>query len=138
LKKRFLEAGIRKYQSFVADLTKPLPGFDELREPFDLLLMDAPCSGSGTWSRNPEELYFFDIERIAYFRGLQESIFSNVISKLRSDGIFIYITCSVFSEENEGMVKFIREKYHLELLESTMIRGYVDKANTMFVARFRA
>ena len=138
LRKRLSEAGISKYESFVADLTKPLPNLAELRQPFELLLMDAPCSGSGTWSRNPEELFFFKKERIGYFRDLQEHIFSRAISRLKSNGILIYITCSVFHQENEGMVRFIRESTGLELLQSKLIKGYADKADTMFVASLRA
>ena len=138
LKKRFLEAGIKQYKAFAADLTKPFADLPELKIPFDLILMDAPCSGSGTWSRNPEELYFFKEQRIALFRQVQEQIFSRVVTKLKPRGIFIYITCSVFQQENEGMVKFIGENSTLQLVRSTLIKGYDDKADTLFVAGFRA
>jgi 16S rRNA (cytosine967-C5)-methyltransferase len=138
LKKRFIEAGIKNYQSFVADLTKPPNQFSALQIPFDLILMDAPCTGSGTWSRNPEELYFFNDMHIARFRQLQEKIFRNVITKIKSHGVFIYITCSVFQRENEGMVEFIRQNSSLQLIRSALIRGDKDKADTLFVASFKA
>ena len=57
LQQRFKSAGISSYGSFVADMnsdaTKPP------RSDFDLIICDAPCSGSGTWSRTPEQLSFF-------------------------------------------------------------------------------
>jgi 16S rRNA (cytosine967-C5)-methyltransferase len=137
-KNRIAEAGIKESRSFVADLSKSLPHFSELQTPFDLILMDAPCSGSGTWSRNPEELYFFKEMRIGQFRQLQEKIFKNVVTKIKPQGILIYITCSVFHEENDGMVEFIRQNSSLQLIQSSLIRGYSDRADTLFVASFRA
>ena len=138
LEKRFARAGIKKYKSFTADLRKPLPNIHQLKNPFDVVLLDAPCSGSGTWSRNPDELYFFDPKEIRYFRNLQEQIFSRVIVKIKPKGYFVYITCSVFHEENEGMVQYILENSALQLIQSNLVKGYMDKADTLFVASFRA
>jgi 16S rRNA (cytosine967-C5)-methyltransferase len=56
LRKRFERAGIRHYASFVADITSPR---FQLNKTFDIVLCDVPCSGSGTWSRTPEQLSFF-------------------------------------------------------------------------------
>jgi 16S rRNA (cytosine967-C5)-methyltransferase len=53
LKKRFEEAGIKKYEAFVADLSKPI----HPSKKYNFIICDAPCSGSGTWARTPEELY---------------------------------------------------------------------------------
>ncbi len=78
LKKRFEQAGIRNYRSFTFDLahsplTLPHP-------PFDLVICDAPCSGSGTWSRTPEQLRFFKKEKIEQYAQLQKSIALNAAS----------------------------------------------------------
>ena len=134
LKKRFETAGIKNYKSFIADLAVspcPLPVTD-----FQLIICDAPCTGSGTWSRTPEQLYFFKQRKIHDYTDLQQRIVSNVIPQLQKDGIFIYITCSVFKNENEEMVNFIKEKFHLQLVQMELLKGYDKKADSMFVAVF--
>ncbi len=57
LKKRFEKAGIKKYKSFIADLSSSR--FTIHHSLFDFIIYDAPCTGSGTWSRTPEQLCFF-------------------------------------------------------------------------------
>ena len=140
LKKRFENAGIKKYKSFVTDLTTqfPIPN-----SKFQIIVCDAPCTGSGTWSRTPEQLYFFDENlpagqagKIEEYSTLQKKIVSNVIPRLQSDGIFIYITCSVFRKENEEVVTFIKENFHLKLKQMEVLKGYDKKADSMFIAVF--
>lgn len=132
LKKRFAAAGIKNYQSFVADLTKPVSTFK--KEQFNLILADVPCSGSGTWSRTPEQLYYFDEEKIDEYAALQKQIITTVIPHLAPGGYLLYITCSVFKKENEEAVDFIKEKFHLELTRMELLKGYDKKADTMFAA----
>ncbi len=132
LKKRFLSAGIKNYKSFIADLTLPVKGFKDKK--FDLILADVPCSGSGTWSRTPEQLLFFDQKKIEEYALLQKKIVSNLIPHLLPGGYLLYITCSVFSKENEEVIEFIKEKFHLELVKMEILEGYNQKADTMFAA----
>lgn len=141
LKKRFSAAGIKNYQSFIADLQtsnfKPQTYPERSRRTdFQLIICDAPCTGSGTWSRTPEQLYFFKEEMIGEYAALQKQIVSNVIPHLQQNGIFIYITCSVFKKENEEVVNFIKEKFHLRLLQMELLKGYDKKADSMFAASF--
>lgn len=132
LKERFKKAGIKNYKSFVADLTDPR--FKLPNTVYDLIIADVPCSGSGTWARTPEQLYFFEEEKIAYYAALQRVIISKVIPALKPGGILIYITCSVFKQENEEAVEFIKNYLSLEKME--VVKGYDKKADSMFVARF--
>jgi 16S rRNA (cytosine967-C5)-methyltransferase len=132
LKQRFAKAGIRKYKSFVADVTAMQPS-----DRFDLIICDAPCTGSGTWSRTPEQLYFFQQEKIDSFSALQKNIVHSIIPALRSSGYLLYITCSVFEKENEAIVKFIQQELQLSLLRMELLKGYDKKADTMFVALFK-
>ena len=134
LEKRFKEAGIKKYQSFVADLS--IENSKLKTQNYDLIIADVPCSGSGTWSRTPEALFFFSEKEIERFNKLQKNIIGNVIPDLKKDGKLIYITCSVFKKENEEVVDFIRSTYHLKLEEMSVLKGYDKKADTMFAARF--
>ena len=132
LVKRLEEAGIRNYKSFKADLTGPV---HELRgEKFDLVIADVPCSGSGTWSRTPEQLYFFKKEMIEGFSALQKKIISNVTPHLKVDGYLLYITCSVFKKENEEVVQHITDYEKLNLVTMKWFEGYDKKADTLFAA----
>lgn len=133
LQKRFSEAGITNFRSFVADLTKPINNNAEL---FDLIICDAPCSGSGTWGRTPEQLFLFTEDKIEYYSNLQRSIVSNAVKQLNKNGYFLYITCSVFTDENESVVSFISEELKVKLVEMKYFKGYNQKADTLFAALF--
>jgi 16S rRNA (cytosine967-C5)-methyltransferase len=134
LDERFRIAGIKKYQKKVLDLLKNNdPDLHDYA--FDGIILDAPCSGSGTWGRTPEMLSQFEEFKIDYFVKLQRVIAANVVKYLKPGKPLIYITCSVFKEENEDVVAFIQEELHLELETMEVIKGYHEKADTMFVAR---
>ena len=136
LDERFMVAGVKNYVSFVADLTKDRTVLPE--KPYDLIIADVPCSGSGTWSRTPEQLYFFQEERIEYYKNLQQTIISRVLPSVAKGGSFLYVTCSVFKEENEEQVNFITSASSLKLKKMELIKGYSKKADTMFAALFTA
>lgn len=131
LQKRFQRAGISQYRSLVFDASR-----QALSNKFDVVVCDAPCSGSGTWGRTPEQLRFFPPEKISHYSGLQKSIALNASRSLRPGGHFLYITCSVFEEENESVVTHIQENTALELIASQYYKGYNNKADTLFVAVF--
>jgi 16S rRNA (cytosine967-C5)-methyltransferase len=135
LKNRFETAGIKNYKSFIVDLTETQ--FLIPNSQFQIVICDAPCTGSGTWSRTPEQLYYLKRKTIDVYVAMQQQIVSNVIPHLQKGGIFIYITCSVFKNENEDMVNFIKEKFHLQLLQMELLKGYDKKADSMFTAVFK-
>lgn len=134
LKERFQQAGIQNYRSFVADLTDSRSMLPDNK--YDLIIADVPCSGSGTWARTPEQLYFFKEEKINYYRQLQQKIVTRVIPSLKQGGALLYITCSVFAKENEEVVDFILANYPLRVTQMELITGYQEKADTMFAAMF--
>ncbi|MGZ3871919.1 MAG: RsmB/NOP family class I SAM-dependent RNA methyltransferase [Mucilaginibacter sp.] len=134
LDERFQQAGLIKYQKKLLDLTQ---NNDLLLHDyaFDGIILDAPCSGSGTWGRTPEMISQFDTYRIDFFQKLQQSIVRNVVKQLRPGKPLIYITCSAFKAENEDMVDFMVKELGLKPEEQTVLKGYENKADTMFVAR---
>lgn len=139
LQYRFAASGLKTYRSFVADLENV--DEHELKAKtgkagFDLVICDAPCSGSGTWSRNPEQLYFFTGSKIGHYAALQKKIVSNVLSAVAPGGYLLYVTCSVFRQENEDAVAYILSASDLRLQHSGLIKGYEEKADTMFAALF--
>jgi 16S rRNA (cytosine967-C5)-methyltransferase len=132
LRKRFKNAGIHKYESFVADLSKT--GGQIPARSYDLIIADVPCSGSGTWSRTPEQLYFFSEKEIERYSLLQQKIVCNVSDYLKPGGYLLYITCSVFKRENEDVVELIKQQKKLEVKEIKLFTGYRQRADTLFGA----
>ena len=61
----------------------------------------------------------------------------NAAQCLKENGAFVYITCSVFSAENEEIVDFIQTNTSLVLEEQHYLRGYDQRADTLFVAIFK-
>ncbi|MGN6438619.1 MAG: Fmu (Sun) domain-containing protein [Agriterribacter sp.] len=133
LRRRLAIAGVSLQQALVIDVTKRESLSALARTPFDLVICDAPCSGSGTWSRTPEQLRFFEQSKINEYHSLQQKIASNAISQIRPGGYMLYITCSVFKMENEMMVDFLQKK-GMHLIETKLLTGYDKKADTMFAA----
>lgn len=134
LKKRFAAAGISKYESFVADLTAE--GYQHQRI-FDLVIADVPCTGSGTWSRTPEQLYYFDPRLIESYSSRQQKILLQASKSVRPGGYLLYSTCSVFKRENEIQVsEFVSGNgWTVERME--LFKGYTRKADTLFAALLR-
>lgn len=137
LDERFDKAKIRTaYRKKVLDVTQDIHHLMD-GETFDGILVDVPCSGSGTWGRTPEMLSQFNEERIQEFTTLQRQIVTNVVDYLKPQGILIYITCSVFEAENEQLVRFLENEHGLVLEEAGIIKGYDRKSDSMFTARLR-
>jgi 16S rRNA (cytosine967-C5)-methyltransferase len=134
LDERFIAAGLRTYQKKIIDLTKNAdPEIHDYE--FDGIILDAPCTGSGTWGRTPEMISQFEEYKIMGFQNLQKVIAANVIKYLKQDRPLIYITCSVFKEENEEIISWLQKNHGMQLEGYELIKGYEDKADTMFVAR---
>jgi 16S rRNA (cytosine967-C5)-methyltransferase len=70
----------------------------------DRVLVDAPCSGSGTWRRNPDLKWRFTPNDLAEVVAVQKSILQSAARLVKPGGRLIYATCSIFKEENEMQV----------------------------------
>ncbi|MBS7564015.1 RsmB/NOP family class I SAM-dependent RNA methyltransferase [Mucilaginibacter sp. Bleaf8] len=137
LDERFRQAGINRYQKKILDLTQN-PDFIMHDYAFDGIILDAPCTGSGTWGRTPELVTQFNPHRIAFFQRLQQNIARNVVKYLKPGKPLIYITCSAFKAENEENIDFLVKELGLQLEDIQVLKGYERKADTMFVARLLA
>jgi len=84
----------------VLDGTKPLP----LARRFDRILVDAPCSGTGTLGRNPEIKWRLRPEDLADLHGRQTALLRNALAVLAPGGRLVYSTCSLEPEENQQVV----------------------------------
>jgi 16S rRNA (cytosine967-C5)-methyltransferase len=135
LHQRFKRAGVKQYNYFIADVGDT--NFSPPASDYELIICDAPCTGSGTWSRTPEQLSFFNLDDLKKYSGIQKRIAGNVVPHLKKGGTFVYITCSVFKEENEAVAAFIQNTLHLKLLHHEILQGFDKQADTMFVAVFK-
>ncbi len=134
LKARFKDAGIKNYHTSLVDMSKSES--ISVKKKYDIIICDAPCTGSGTWARTPEQLAFFNKKSIIEFVALQKSIASNAKQQLKKGGLFFYITCSVFKKENEDVVQYLQQNKNFNLLHKEYLKGYNMQADTMFVAVF--
>jgi 16S rRNA (cytosine967-C5)-methyltransferase len=86
---------------------------------FDWILLDAPCSGTGTLARNPEIKWRLDPQDITRLAELQTMMLQNALPALASGGRLVYATCSLEPEENEGVVqKVLNEQPAFRVLTS--------------------
>ena len=143
LKKRFERAGIRKFNSVLLDISNKNSQQSIINNQQSIIIADVPCTGSGTWGRTPEELFYFNKIKIDEYAAIQKKIISNVIRHLKPGGHLLYITCSVFKKENEEVVNYLKEKFpvrpghpggHLQIIKMELLKGYEMKADTMFAA----
>lgn len=131
LKQRLTQYGYGgRFRTHVLDVlhAPPLPG------PFDAIIADVPCSGSGTWARSPEGFYFTDKSQLQSFHEKQVGIAVNAAQSLKPGGTMYYITCSVFAIENEEVVKAIIERTGLRLREQHIIRAPEIGSDALFTA----
>ena len=113
LQKNLWKAQIESIKVRQYDAEKKLP-FDP--ETFDTILVDAPCSGTGTIRHNPEIRWSLEPGDITELATKQKKILSNTASLLKKGGRLIYSTCSLEEEENEMVVaEFLRENSEFEI-----------------------
>ena len=135
LDERFEKANIQTpYRKKIVDLTQDVQHILH-DQTFDGIILDAPCSGSGTWGRTPEMKVQFSQEKLLEFSHLQRTIAANVIQYLKPGKALTYITCSVYKAENEDIVHDLMSKHNMILDRMKILSGYQEKADTMFVAR---
>lgn len=126
-KRRLKRAGVQNAQIIKSEDAK---GLKRLRKKMDWVLVDAPCSGTGTLRRNPDMKWRFHEKMIPDLIGQQRLIFEKALSYVRPGGKIVYATCSLLPEENQCQVDHFLKTYHLDLesppLEILPVSGGVD------------
>lgn len=116
-KVRLKRAGIQNAQ-IISDQD---PKLKKLKKKFDWVLVDAPCSGTGTLRRNPDMKWKIDKTMIQRLKSEQRTIFESALSFVKDDGHIVYATCSILEDENEKQIEHFLSKYPLELVGSPFI-----------------
>jgi 16S rRNA (cytosine967-C5)-methyltransferase len=93
------------------------------RGAWNLLLLDAPCTGTGTFRRHPELKWRLAPESIPALAGLQREMLEAGLDLLAPGGALLYTTCSVEPEENEEVVAELPSGFEVESLESHLPIG---------------
>lgn len=138
LRDRFSSAGIKAESIFQADLLSS--DVDKIikrnvpKTGFDIILADVPCTGSGTWRRDPEWLRNFNENDLVFYQKRQIQIVENIIPYLKNGGYLLYITCSVFRSENEDVISYLTKERGLKMIESKMISGLETGGDHLFAA----
>ncbi|GIV26804.1 MAG: rRNA cytosine-C5-methyltransferase [Bacteroidia bacterium] len=115
--------------------------FNAVQDLFDVVVCDAPCSGSGLFRKYPEWMNTFNEKLVEQCVQRQKQILQNIFCTIKSGGYLIYSTCSFTSEENEDIAQFIINNgfEHIEIdvpqkwgiLKSTMgLRFFPHLSNT--------
>lgn len=121
-KKRLKRAGVENAQ-FGTELKR-------LKGKMDIVLVDAPCTGTGTIRRNPDIKWKFNLENLNEMRNKQISILSEAVKYLKPNGRLVYSTCSLLPQENYEVVGDICSKYNLteesDPLQTTPLQHSMD------------
>ena len=99
----------------VLDATQPLP----FRGQFDRILIDAPCSGTGTLARNPEIRWRLKPDDIEELHVKQAAILRQGLSQLKRGGRLVYSTCSLERRENEDVIASVENARVIETVRRT-------------------
>ncbi|MEJ8843094.1 hypothetical protein WG954_11955 [Lacibacter sp. H375] len=91
--------------------------FSKLHGLFDILVIDAPCSGSGLFRRDAEAIKEWSEDNVQLCSQRQQRILADAWNCLKEDGVLIYSTCSYSSEEDEEILDWIEANYQLESIK---------------------
>jgi 16S rRNA C967 or C1407 C5-methylase (RsmB/RsmF family)/NOL1/NOP2/fmu family ribosome biogenesis protein len=91
--------------------------FSKLRNYFDVIVVDAPCSGSGLFRREPEAMDEWSLQNVALCSQRQQRILADIIPALKEEGVLIYATCSYSKEEDEDIMDWMMGKLKVKSLK---------------------
>ena len=101
---------------------------------FDLVLLDVPCSGSGAWRRNPEGKWRFEAADLAELTQVQAEILRKTAGFVAQKGVLAYVTCSVFTAENQDQIAAFCAENPLWQLKSQQNFAVNDIGDGFFLA----
>ena len=90
---------------------------------FDRILVDAPCSGTGTIRKSLKTLRIWNPDMVRRLAATQKQLLDVAFSVLKKEGTVVYSTCSLEPEEDEGVIDFLLKKYDNAQLEQVELNG---------------
>src|SRR5271154_6543707 len=114
LKRRTGRAKVFNYRSAFWDGGKKLP----TKTKFDGILVDAPCSGVGTWQRNPQGRWTTEVRDMKELAAVQKQLLANAVAALKPGGRLIYSVCTLTRSETTEVAEAITQQFsELKLLQ---------------------
>lgn len=110
----------------------------EKTAPYDLILTDVPCSGSGSWRRDPEGKWRLTEARLAELLGVQATIMDRAARLLGAGGVLVYATCSLLDDENGHQVEAFLDRHSGWRCERERRLTPLEGGDGFFVAILRA
>ncbi len=98
--------------------------FSDFGSYFDLLVIDAPCSGSGLFRKQPDAIDEWSENNVAMCSIRQRKILSDALPCLKEDGLLFYSTCSYSEEENEKVVNYLIEACGMEFVSLSVEKAW--------------
>jgi 16S rRNA (cytosine967-C5)-methyltransferase len=105
MRPRLERAGVSIVEPRLLDPRREREALGELRGGADVVLVDAPCSGTGTWRRNPELRWRLTPERLARFVKMQAYLIDIAWELVGPGGVLVYAVCSLLAEEGRGQAE---------------------------------
>ncbi len=90
--------------------------FKKLKGYFDVVVVDAPCSGSGLFRKDKRAINEWSVANVDLCAERQKRILADVWPSIKEDGIIVYSTCSYSEKENEGMLDWVADEFQIEPL----------------------
>lgn len=112
-----------------------LGGIADLSGACDLVLVDAPCSGSGAWRRNPEAKWIFTPSRLKELTVLQAQILCEARQCVRPGGRLVYLTCSLLDAENRAQIEAYLAAHPGDILAESRTLTDLSEGDGFFAAR---
>ncbi len=101
----------------------------------DLVFVDAPCSGSGTWRRNPEAKWTIDPARLASYGAAQTKLLDRAVQLAKPNGRIAYAVCSILGQEGDvQMQAFTTRHPGWRMTQSQKFTPARDETDGFFVA----
>jgi 16S rRNA (cytosine967-C5)-methyltransferase len=105
--------------------------------PFDLILTDVPCSGSGAWRRQPEAKWALTPDKLATLTALQTEILDKAATLVAAGGWLAYATCSLLNAENQDQAAAFLQRQPSFALEKQLRLTPLDGGDGFFLALFQ-
>lgn len=103
----------------------------------DWVVVDAPCSGTGTYRRNPDLKWKFESIDFAILIKEQRQIFEKALSYLKENGTIVYMTCSILPEENEEQITYFQNTHALQIVEKFQTFPTLDGPDGFFAVSLK-
>ena len=132
---RLERAGVTMVESRLLNPNREGEALADLNGSADLVLIDAPCSGTGTWRRNPELRWRLTADRLQRLAGVQARLIRLGAQLVRPGGRIVYIVCSVLEAEGKGHLS-LAASLGLRVESTLALSPAKDGTDGFFAVRF--